>query len=328
MDEPHQEFCYRKPWPWVAALGTLALLALATGAWRALWGFPMAPELAGPSSASALIGLGLVLAGVALAAVRVALRHPAKIALSESAASFPRSRFSTQVVRLDWQQIESLRTADLGDEQQLELIWPEGQLRLFPAMLEKPEEFPALQAALVEQLRRVGIAVEERSAQERARRYRPQFSLAYLFLMITLVAVLLGVHRYAYHGYASDVWVELGITVLLLVAAPWATVRLPRAVWTFAVGFGLGFWLEGLAAVTWLSLGWLRFSSSPQPTGWFPLTAVVRNLASRSPALTWLSEGLGTYLVAATVAGVLGGLVALAVRRGVAWLVRRRPGAV
>lgn len=323
MDALCQEYRFRKPWAWVLAAGGMALVALGIGAWRAVVGYPMAPHMAATSSSLALIGLGLVLGGVALTAARAAVSQPARLVLSDAELSFPGSRFSTRLVHLGWEQIQTLRTADLGDEQQLELVWPQGNIHLVPTMLQNPQEFPTLRAALIERLSQLGVAAEDASRRERARRFRPQFSIAYLFLMITIVAILLGTHRYAYGGYASDVWVEIVITVALMLAAPWATVRLPRWVWIFAIGFGLGFWLEGLATVTWLSLGWLQFTPGPRALGWFPLTAVVRHLAASSPALAWLDEGVWSYLLATLLAGILGGLVALAVR-GLWRLAQRR----
>jgi hypothetical protein len=314
FEKDRWQFAYRMPWWKIVRAGLGAATALGTGLSRAIVGYPLAPPMAGTISALALIGLGTALAAITIGMVTIGLRHPRRILVDDDAISLPRAPWPAEYVRLGWDGFTAMRTAAFGNERQLELIWPEGSILVSRAMLRDPAAFDRLRDLVVERLAKSNVPVEDWSEVERVCRRRPQFSIAYLLIVVTFVAMLLGTRSYIYGNCSSDAVMEIGVALGLLLAGPWLLVAAPQWLRVFALGFVLGFWLEWIAVV-----GWLEFSPAGANGGWYPLSAILWRIAVASPSATWLTVGVRMCMLGATLSGVLAGFAAMVGRR----LVRR-----
>jgi len=317
MDDSHRQFAYRVPWLGLATTGTAATVAIGIGISRGVTGYPMAPKMAGLLSAIALTALGVALWGAAMWAAVRWLRHPKNISVSERAVSLCRSRLSPSHVSVPWESITALRTAEIDDHRQIELVWLDGSAVVSNSMLRDPEAFDALSALLSQRLARLGVPVENCTAAERSRRRRPQFTIAWMMMAVTFIAAVLGMYSFVYGSYSWEVLLHLGITLAIVLGVPWLVVYAPRAARVFAIGFAVGFWVEWVAILTCGSLGWI--ASLPIGSGgWYPLTALLWRIGTAFPWASWLAPGVTACVIGSLASGALVGIATSAVHHRIA----------
>ncbi len=300
-------FDYREPWRSILALYGLSAFGLGVGLYQFRFGYPDAPRLAGPVAGSALMGLGALFGGLALWTTRDRLRRRRKIGLSPTDLTLPRSRWLASRVTVPLDEIASVRTSRAPDGRLLRVDSLRGRYVVRSSMLPRAEDFDRLVERLAERLGEVFVAEGASEESLRRRRFRPQFSLAGLFLFVTLVAVILGSHGYVYGGYAWDTLLDVGFALVVLCGGLWLAwaSRWPGRV--FSLGFVFGYFLEVLAVYGWHLLDWVRFAAgAATPENWYPLSFAIQRVAERLPdALRVLVE---------TQAILLGGVAS-----GLAW---------
>ncbi len=312
------EFAYRAPWSWAVAAGVGGGVAMGPGIGRALGGYPLAPQMAGTLSAVALIGLGLALWGVAAWMIVARLRHRRHVGVTNGEISFPMSRWSTRVEVVPWESITALRTACVRGRKQLELVWPEGEVVIGSSMLGGAEAFDRLLGLVSGRLAELGVAVEDRTSVEEARRLRPQFTIAWMLVAMMFVAAVLGTYSFVYGTYSWDVLLHVVLTLGVLLAVPWLMTTAPVGAKVFALGFVIGAWVEWVAVFTFLSLGWLQVPPGRPTDTWYPMTALLWRVGAVFGWSNWLSAGISGYLLGAALSGAVVGVLALAIRRVVA----------
>ena len=313
--DPCRPFAYRIPWLWIVAADIAGAVAMGTGVSRAIGGYPLAPHLAGTLSALALIGLGLILWGVSAWMLIARLRGPRQICLTDREISLSRSRWSSKVVAVPLDRITALRTAQIRDEPQMELIWPEGSATIGRWMFRDPTDFDRLLKLTRGRLAELGVPAEDWTAVESSRRRRPQFTIAWMMIAVTFVAMVLGTYSFVYGTYSWDVLLHLAITLAIVIGVPWLVTSAPPGAGIFALGFTVGAWLEWMAVFAGLSLGWLHLPVMGPARGWYPLTGLVWRVAGAFPSVAWLADGIMPYMIGGVGSGVLVGALALTIRR-------------
>ena len=310
MDEGQWEFDYREPWLRIAAVALGGAIGVGPGVYRLLMGYAFAPPAAGRISAVALILLGLMLWALAGRMALNRWRRP-RVRLNSTQLELPR-RLLARTMLVPLTSISGAKTECRLGRRQLHLIWPEGRITIDSAMLAGPHEFKRFADRLTRTLANVGVPVEGGASPAKSRR-RPQFTLGWAMLVMTLVAAVLGMHSYVYGNLTSDVLVELGMTLAFVVFGPWLALAAPRSALVFAIGFVLGFWLEWLMMLAGYWLGWTGLSPSGDPPGWYPFTSLVWRTAAAVPGAGELVDGAGAYVIGGAVSGVLAGTALLAI---------------
>ena len=300
-------FDYREPWRSILALYGLGAFAFGVGLYQFRFGYPDAPPLAGPVAGSALMGLGALFGALALWTTLDRLRRRREIELSPTDLTLPRSRWSAASVTVPLDEITSVRTSRAPDGRLLHVDSLPGRYVIRSSMLPLAGDFDRLLKLLAERLGEGRMARGVLDESRRKPRFRPQFSLAGLFLFVTLVAVMLGSHGYVYGGYAWDTLLDVGFALAVLCGGLWLAWASRWPARAFSLGFVFGYFLEVLAVYGWLLLDWVRFAAgAATPENWYPLTFAVRRVADSLPgALRWFAE---------TQAILLGGVAS-----GLAW---------
>lgn len=315
MDEGQWEFEYREPWLRIAGVALGGAIGVGPGVYRLLMGYQFAPPVAGRISAVALILLGLMLWALAgKMALDRRLRRQ-RIRLDDKHMELASCRLSVRTILVPLASISAARTECRLGRRQLHLVRPEGRITIDSAMLAGPQEFKRFCDRLIRALANFGVAVEDDASPAKSRHCRPQFTLGWAMLVMTLVAVVLGMHSYVYGDLTSDVLVELGMTLAFVVFGPWLALAAPRSTLVFAIGFVFGFWLEWLMMLAGFWLGWTGLSPSGGPPGWYPFTALVWRIAAAIPGAGELAGGAGAYVIGGAVSGSLAGAALLAAGR-------------
>jgi hypothetical protein len=243
------------------------------------------------------------------------------IEVTDRAITLPKSRWAASHVTVPLDEIIRLRTTKLLGVTSLHVVWPEGQVVLPSPMLAGAADFDRLLGLLSERLEHAQVSLEPLDARPRKRPFRLQFSMAWLFLLVTFVAAALGMHGYVYGGYSWDAAFDLGIALTAALAALWFASAAGWKARTFFLGFAFGYCLELLAVYCWFALEWVRFpAGSNTPENWYPLTFAVWQMGESYPPAVWLVEGPRASLWAGLVSGAACGVASLA-----GWWVVRRP---
>jgi len=319
-------FDYREPWRSILALYGLSAFGLGVGLYQFRFGYPDAPRLAGPVAGSAMVGLGALFGGLAIWTTLDRLRRRRKVELSPTGLTLPRSRWSASSVTVPLEEITRVRTSRAPGGRLIHVDSLPGRYVVRSSMLPRPDDFDRLAKRLGERLEGVFVG-EGASGESRGQpRFRPQFSLAGLFLFVTLVAVILGSHGYVYGGYAWDTLLDVAFALVVLCGGLWLAWASRWPARAFSLGFVVGYFLEVLAVYGWNLLDWVRFvPGAATPENRYPLTFAVRRLAEELPdVVRWFVE-TQAILLGGIVSGLACGCTALLIGC-IAAHARRRAG--
>ncbi|NLS95161.1 MAG: hypothetical protein GXX96_23645 [Planctomycetaceae bacterium] len=169
-------------------------------------------------------------------------REPRYVELTGDTLKVPEihilGRITEVLVPLD--QVTRMRCRRIGDSESLHLWYAKTSTGIAGECLARPQEFKTLRTALTERLQTRGVPIEEREF----RFSRPQFSLRFLFLVTTAVALVFGLLAYA----GAPLGFEGSVFLLLLISFEITVITaLTSGRWwmkALAVGFIAGFILE------------------------------------------------------------------------------------
>ncbi len=316
-------FEYCEPWRSVVALVALAAIGFGAGAYQVRFGYPDAPPLAGPVAGVPLIGLGVFFLGLAFWTTFDRWLRRRAVEVGGSAISLPRSRWSASRATVPLDEIASIRTSKSWDSRLVEIASAERRYVVRSSMLPRAGDFDRLLDLLGERLGKDRL--KDAAEAGGRRRLRPQFSLAGLFVLVTLVAVILGTHRYVYGKYSWDTLLDVGAALAVLVMGPGIALGLSgagrwRPVQVFFLAFVVGYFVDLLAGYLWLQLDWVRYApGSGVPRNGYPLSFAVQRLAGHMPG------GAQTFAArrGAVLGGVLSGLAWGAAAVALAWTIAR-----
>jgi hypothetical protein len=318
-------FGYRESWLTITGLGAIGAVGIGGGAYQLGVGYPCAPPLAGPVAGVPLVCLGMLFAGLALWLSLDRLLRWRSIVVSEQMLTLPRSRWSLRMATVPLEEIISIRTIRVWNGTLLEIVASEGRYTIPPAMLPGADDSDRLRKLLAERAGERALAQEGPAEREGHRPFRPQFSLAGLFFVVTLVAVMLGTHRYVYGGYSSDTLLDVAAALAVLVGGLWLAAEGGRLARAFFLGFAIGYFFEVLAAYAWLVVDRVRFApGSSTPQNWYPLTFALGHLAERLPQTAKLFVESHATLFGGLVSGLACGSAAMLVRLAASRARRRR----
>jgi hypothetical protein len=254
-DEP-LKFEYRVPRSlgYLLAGGSLYFAVLAVGlALSEPYGF-YRWEWISQSAGVLLLGCGSIwLARRSLHVLSANKREPRHVELSHDTLKMPEvfivERIAETLVPLD--QVTKMRYWRIGNSESLRLWYAKKSTGIAGECLVGPEQFQALRAALTERLQARGVPIEEREF----RFSRPQFSLRFLFLVTTAVALVFGLLAYG----GAPLGLGRSVSLLLLISFEIAAITaLIFGRWwmrTLVVGFIAGFIWEFYAVYRVLDSG-------------------------------------------------------------------------
>jgi len=319
-------FDYHEPWRSILALYGLSAFGFGVGLYQFRFGYPDAPRLAGPVAGSAMVGLGALFGGLALWTTLDRLRRRRKVELSPTGLTLPRSRWSASSVTVPLDEITRVRTSRAPAGRLIHVDSPPGRYVIRSSMLPQANDFDRLVEGLAERLGKISVGESASEKSYAGRRFRPQFSLAGLFLFVTLVAVILGSHGYVYGGYAWDTLLDVAFALAVLCGGLWLAWASRWPARAFSLGFVVGYFVEVLAVYGWNLLDWVRFApGAAAPENRYPLTFAVRRLAEELPdALRWFVE-TQAILLGGIVSGLACGCAAVLIEF-IAAHARRRAG--
>lgn len=251
-------------------------------------------------------------------------REPRYVELADDTLKVPEvfilGRITEAIVPLD--QVTKMRCWRIGDSESLRLWYAKKWTGIAGECLARPQEFQALRAALTERLQTRGVPIEEREF----RFSRPQFSLRFLFLVTTAVALVFGL--LAYLGSPLSIGRALCLLLLISVEIAAITVLIFGRWWmrTLLVGFIAGFVCEFYAVCRVLDSG---INGVALPGGGplvYPITSLLWQASFPPPVHAgWLI--FLTMISGPLLSGVLVSFLALGVVAAVRRQLRQRKAA-
>ncbi len=309
MSQGRCVFEYREPWQAIVALAVLGTISTALGFHRVVAGYPFIVALATQLSIWALLVIGLIMLALAGWVAVDRLRCRRVVEVSETAITVPRSRWSARRVTVPLEDLSAVWTTEWMGTRRLHLDWAERRFVVAAAMLPSPDQFDRLVSLLRSRLGPLGVPVE---IAPPPRRFRPQFSVAWMLVAVTVVAAALGVHSYVNGRISWDAAVEVAFALVITLLVPWLVLAAPWHARVFAVGFVAGYWVETGATLLWVQMDWVQFrAGSAVPENWYPLSFAVQRIVHGHPALDWLAVAYRVGVVGGVLSGCLVGAAAL-----------------